>query len=159
MLISCLLGSDTMEQQQRRWTFTMDAIEYGESWRWLHIDGNGVRRKSATSFFGYDLCAADARQHGWQGLTQPTANRRGNPPKHEGGSSVKARYVAKAKNMEPKRFFELELVRRYVHTLQGGTVVEISDLEAKPGQPAAYVLTAGEKGVVKVSPLPGKPSC
>ena len=70
---------------------------------------------------------------------------------------MKARYVVKADSQDPKVFLELSLARRYAHTLPPGTVVQISDLEAKPGKPSTYVLKAGDKGVVKVLPSPGIP--
>ena len=70
---------------------------------------------------------------------------------------MQARYVVKDDSQEPKAFFELTLARRYAHTLPPGTVVQISDLAAKSGKRSTYVLKAGHKGVVKVSPSPGKP--
>jgi len=53
----------------------MSVMDYGESWRWVHIDAHGLLNKSVTCFSDYAKCAANARQHGWPGETQaPTDN-------------------------------------------------------------------------------------
>lgn len=60
---------------KRRWRFRMSVMDYGESWRWVHIDAHGIMNKSVTCFSDYAKCAANARQHGWPGETQaPTDN-------------------------------------------------------------------------------------
>ena len=67
-----------------------------------------------------------------------------------------SRYVAKVDKQEEKVFSTLAHARRYAHTLSRGTTVVIVDLQARPVEPSTYVITAGEPGVVKTSPLAGK---
>jgi hypothetical protein len=68
-----------------------------------------------------------------------------------------ARYIVNVNKLEPKEFFELALARKYANTLPPGTIVEITDSEAVPGQPVTYVITAGESGVAKFDTIPGHP--
>ena len=63
------------KMRQPKWQFTIDAAAYGESWRWIHVDAQGVLRRSVTCFPGYDVCAASAKQHGWKGPMRPTVVR------------------------------------------------------------------------------------
>ena len=59
------------------------------------------------------------------------------------------RYTAKCRNSERLEFDELMLAEKYAHSLPAGTVVVISDNEARPGRPIAYVVTAGAPTVVE----------
>jgi len=60
------------KKRQPQWQFTIDVIEDGESWRWIHIDSRGGLQHSVSCFSGFDGCAANAKQYGWPGLRQPT---------------------------------------------------------------------------------------
>ena len=53
----------------------MSVMDHGESWRWVHIDAQGILSKSAICFSDYAKCAANARQHGWRGQTQAPTGR------------------------------------------------------------------------------------
>jgi hypothetical protein len=70
----------------------------------------------------------------------------GNSPFSPRRRGVMARYVAKAQIANKTAGFgfnEWELAKRYAHSLPKGTVVEITDTEAQPGQSATYYITAG----------------
>jgi hypothetical protein len=60
------------KKRQPQWQFTIDVMEDGESWRWIHIDSRGALQHSVSCFSGFDGCAANAKQYGWPGLRQPT---------------------------------------------------------------------------------------
>jgi hypothetical protein len=60
------------KKRQPQWQFTIDVMEDGESWRWIHIDSRGGLQHSVSCFSGFDGCAANAKQYGWPGLRQPT---------------------------------------------------------------------------------------
>ena len=50
-------------------------------------------------------------------------------------------------------FDELVLAKRHAHTFPPGTVVVITDQKARAGAPIAYIITAGEAGVVERRPV------
>jgi hypothetical protein len=68
-----------------------------------------------------------------------------------------ARYIVNVNKLGQKEFRELALARKYANTLPPGTIVEITDSEAGPGQPVTYVMTAGESGVANFDTIPGHP--
>lgn len=74
---------------------------------------------------------------------------------HRGGGELgrdagMARYVVKWDAVQRMEFDELPLAIAHVHTLASGTVAEINDILAKPGQPALYIVTAGNPAVLKI---------
>jgi hypothetical protein len=64
-----------------------------------------------------------------------------------------SRYVINIRNKQPLAFDELILAKRHAHTLARGSVVVITDLKARAGEPIAYIITAGEAGVVERLPV------
>ena len=55
----------------------MDVMDYGESWRWVHIDRQGILSKSVSCFARYEQCLASAKVHGFGREAKPTIVRRG----------------------------------------------------------------------------------
>ena len=60
------------------------------------------------------------------------------------------RYIAKWDAIQRMEFDRLADAERSVHTLPGGTVVEINDIAAQAGEPCLYILKAGRAEVVKI---------
>jgi hypothetical protein len=71
-------------------------------------------------------------------------------PKLSIGGQFMARYVVKWDAIQRMEFEELPLAVAHVQTLPNGTVAEINDIEAKAGQPALYIVTAGNPAVLKI---------
>ena len=69
-----------------------------------------------------------------------------------------SRYVISIRNNPPLAFDDLMLAKRYAHTFAPGTVVVITDQKARAGAPIAYIITAGEAGVVERLPVRTHPS-
>ncbi|MEO8165998.1 MAG: hypothetical protein ABI619_11445 [Betaproteobacteria bacterium] len=61
-----------------------------------------------------------------------------------------ARYIAKWDAIQRMEFDDLADAERSVQELPDGTVVEINDVAAPPGQPCLYILKAGQCGVLAV---------
>ena len=68
-------------------------------------------------------------------------------------TSLMARYVVNIRNKPPLAFEELMLAKRHAHSLPPGTVVVITDQKARAGAPIAYIITAGQTGVVERLPV------
>ena len=64
-----------------------------------------------------------------------------------------SRYVINIRNKQPLAFDELMLAKRHAHTFPRGTVVVITDQKARTGEPIAYIIIAGEAGVVERLPV------
>lgn len=68
-----------------------------------------------------------------------------------------SRYIINIRNKQPLAFDELMLAKRHAHTFPLGTVVVITDRKARAGEPIAYIITAGEAGVVERLPVRTRP--
>ena len=130
--------------QQRRWSFILDIGDDGESWRWIHVDSNGVMTQSTTSFSDCYQCQVNAGGYGWQGVLIQKPDAQDPPSGNSNRAALTSRYVASVLDTkEGFGFDELMLAVRYVHSLPKGTLVEVTDMRAPAGSPFSYVITSG----------------
>ena len=123
--------------QKRRWSFTLDVMDYEEAWRWLHIDSNGAMTKSLSGFAHCYECQANAGQYGWHGTLMQK-------PDAENPAPWKSRYVVSVRNaVESFSFDELVLAVTYARSLPVGEVAEIADMGVPPGQLFSYIVASG----------------